>query len=142
MAAAGANVWVIRCDDGGLYVRLDDGSGLARSNQIDPTTLSTVLARAAGGRDWPQLLTGLPIGGFTGTLDDRFEDSAAAGAGVVRAKTGTLTGVHSLAGYTLDARGVPVVFAVLTDDTEGINPFETQAALDRVAAALASCTCG
>lgn len=123
-------------------LRLDDGSGLARSNRIDPSTLSAVLARAVEGRDWPELLAGLPIGAFTGTLDDRFDDSAAAGAGVVRAKTGTLTGVHSLAGYALDARGVTLTFAVLADDTEGINPVETQAALDRVAAALASCTCG
>ena len=123
-------------------LRLDDGSGLARSNRIDPTTLATVVARSVEGRDWPELLAGLPVGGFTGTLDDRFDGAGAAGAGLVRAKTGTLTGVHSLAGYVLDARGVPMAFAVLADDTEGIGPLDSQDALDRVAAALASCTCG
>lgn len=121
---------------------LDDGSGLACSNRIDPTTLTTVLARAITGSDWSPLLAGLPVGGFSGTLEDRFDDDTSGGAGLVRAKTGTLTGVHSLAGYVLDARGVPMAFAVMVDDTEGIGPLDSQRSIDRVAAALAGCTCG
>ena len=61
---------------------------------------------------------------------------------MVRAKTGTLTGVHSLAGYALDAGGRPVVFAVMADRTSKVAPLQAQAALDKVAAAIAACTCG
>jgi D-alanyl-D-alanine carboxypeptidase/D-alanyl-D-alanine-endopeptidase (penicillin-binding protein 4) len=50
--------------------------------------------------------------------------------------------VHSLAGYVTDRDGTPLVFAVMTDDTEDVNPFVTQAAVDDVAAALAGCSCG
>lgn len=123
-------------------LELNDGSGLSRANAVDPTTLAEVVAAAIRGDHWPELLPGLPVGGFLGSLDDRYDGSASAGAGVVRAKTGTLTGVHSIAGYVTDARGVPLAFALMVDDTEDINPFETQAALDDVAAALAACECG
>lgn len=123
-------------------LELNDGSGLSRQNAIDPTTLAQVVAAAIRGDHWPELLPGLPVGGFLGSLDDRYDGSAAAGAGVVRAKTGTLTGVHSIAGYVTDARGVPLAFALMVDDTGDINPLETQAALDDVAAALATCECG
>ena len=58
--------------------------------------------------------------------------------GMVRAKTGTLTGVHSLAGYAIDAGGRPVVFAVMADRTSKVAPLQAQAALDKVAAAIAA----
>ena len=86
------------------------------------------------------LISDLAVGGFTGTLARRF-GKADAGRGVVRGKSGTLTGVHSLAGYVTDRSGTPIAFAVMTDRTKAINPFVTEAALDRVAAALAECTC-
>lgn len=121
---------------------LQDGSGLSRGNRISPTTLASVVAKAVAGQRWPGLLEGLPVGGFSGTLADRFSGASGAGAGLVRAKTGTLTGVHSIAGYVLDARGVPLAFAVMVDRTEKLNALRTQAGIDRVAAALADCSCG
>jgi D-alanyl-D-alanine carboxypeptidase/D-alanyl-D-alanine-endopeptidase (penicillin-binding protein 4) len=66
-----------------------------------------------------------------------------AGAGVVRAKTGTLTSVSTLAGLVQDKDGRLLAFALLADrvgpttaDTE-----RAEAALDRAASALASCGC-
>ena len=54
---------------------------------------------------WP-LSTGLPVAGVTGTLAERFSTAGTdAGRGVVRAKTGTLTGVDALAGLMRDAEG-------------------------------------
>jgi len=47
----------------------------------------------------------------------------------------------ALAGYVTDRSGTPIVFAVMTDRTKSVNPFVTEDALDRVAAALADCTC-
>ena len=95
-----------------------DGSGLARGSRISPAALAELLV-AAGGREraklWP-LVTGLPVAAFYGTLADRFGGATPGrGAGFVRAKTGTLTGVSALAGVVEDADGRLLVFAVLAD---------------------------
>jgi D-alanyl-D-alanine carboxypeptidase/D-alanyl-D-alanine-endopeptidase (penicillin-binding protein 4) len=119
---------------------LHDGSGLSRQNRIAPQTLAEVVAAAARSSRTDSLVSDLAVGGFTGTLTRRF-GKADAGLGVVRGKSGTLTGVHSLAGYVTDRSGTPIVFAVMTDRTKSVNPFITEDALDRVAAALADCSC-
>jgi D-alanyl-D-alanine carboxypeptidase/D-alanyl-D-alanine-endopeptidase (penicillin-binding protein 4) len=56
----------------------------------------------------------------------------------VRAKTGTLTGVSSLAGTVLDADGRVLVFALLSN---GPNPADVRPRLDTLAAALRPCGC-
>ncbi|THJ75574.1 D-alanyl-D-alanine carboxypeptidase, partial [Candidatus Frankia alpina] len=74
-----------------------------------------------------------------GTLNDRYATAdTAPGAGDVRAKTGTLRNVSSLAGQLVDADGRLLLFAILSpaEETGG-----TKAALDRVPAALADCGC-
>lgn len=119
---------------------LTDGSGLSRKNRISPTTLAETVAAAMTSPRTAGLVADLAVGGFTGTLKGRFE-TAKDGRGTVRGKSGTLTGVHSLAGYVTDRTGTPIAFAVMTDRTSAINPFATQAALDRVVAALADCAC-
>lgn len=116
-----------------------DGSGLARGSAVPATLITGALALAAG-PDHPELrsvVTGLPVAAFTGTLADRFGESSA--AGLVRAKTGTLTGVSALAGVVVAADGVGYAFAVLADDVG--NTLSARAALDDVAAALAGCGC-
>ncbi|MBX9364500.1 D-alanyl-D-alanine carboxypeptidase, partial [Streptomyces sp. WAC04114] len=82
--------------------------------------------------------TGLPVAGFTGTLTSRYTDGA---SGVVRAKTGTLSGVHTLAGTLVDEDGRLLAFAFMANGTDGILPTTTQKALDRIATALAACGC-
>ncbi|RYZ25595.1 MAG: D-alanyl-D-alanine carboxypeptidase/D-alanyl-D-alanine-endopeptidase, partial [Propionibacteriaceae bacterium] len=119
---------------------LNDGSGLSRKNRISATTLAETMVQASARPRLSSALSGLPVGGFSGTLENRYDRSDA--RGVVRAKTGTLTGVHSLAGIVTLSGGRPVAFAVMADDTEQVNPFVTQAALDRVAASMATCACG
>lgn len=122
-------------------LRLDDGSGLSRDNRVAPSTLVQTLDAALGSSQASGLVADLPVSGFTGTLVTRFADLAAA-RGAVRAKTGTLTGIHSLAGYATDADGRPVLFAVMTDRADEDQPLQAQAALDQVAAAIATCSCG
>ena len=56
------------------------------------------VAGAATARAPRPVVTGLPVGGFTGSLAFRFDQAPDAGVGRVRAKTGTLGGVRSLAG--------------------------------------------
>lgn len=124
-------------------VALNDGSGLHNGNTIPPLTLVRLLSLAAS-EQHPALrpvLTGLPVAGFTGTLDKRYGagSGAADAAGLVRAKTGTLSGVNTLAGTVVDADGRLLAFAVMTRTAA---PAETaRAAMDRIAARLLSCGC-
>ncbi len=123
---------------------LYDGSGLSRANRIAPTTLIDVLrlATSPGRPDLRAVLTGLPVAGFTGSLADRFAGPSPQARGRVRAKTGTLTGVHSLAGIAVGPDGVPMLFALMTDRVKLPDNTEAQAAVDDAAAALGACRCG
>jgi D-alanyl-D-alanine carboxypeptidase/D-alanyl-D-alanine-endopeptidase (penicillin-binding protein 4) len=127
-----------RIDTSGL--KLFDGSGLSRRNRVAPTTLAEILRAASERPRTSSLISDLPVSGFTGTLVKRFANLPGA-RGLVRAKTGTLTGVHSLAGYAVDAEGGPIIFALMADHTSKVASVTAEAALDRVAAALATCSC-
>ncbi|WP_405880135.1 MULTISPECIES: D-alanyl-D-alanine carboxypeptidase/D-alanyl-D-alanine-endopeptidase [unclassified Streptomyces] len=118
----------------------NDGSGLNRDDRLTADLLTALLVKA-GDPAHPELrpvLTGLPIAAFTGTLTSRYTDATGA-AGVVRAKTGTLTGVNTLAGTVVDKDGQLLAFAFMASDTT--NTLEAQAALDHTATALAACGC-
>jgi len=122
--------------------RLAGGSGLGTHTAIPAHTIVRLLVVAAD-PDHPELrplLTGLPVAGASGTLADRFAGPALSrGAGAVRAKTGTLTGVSALAGTVVDADGRLLAFAVLADAVPATDP--ARVALDTVAANLAGCGC-
>jgi D-alanyl-D-alanine carboxypeptidase/D-alanyl-D-alanine-endopeptidase (penicillin-binding protein 4) len=121
-------------------VVLLDGSGLARGSTIPPDTLARLLLLAADGQHpaLASVLDGLPVAGFSGTLADRFgtgrPDPA---AGVVRAKTGTLTGVSALAGTT-SVGGHPVVFVVMSDRVPVGATLQARDDLDRFTAVLSA----
>ncbi|TJZ42775.1 D-alanyl-D-alanine carboxypeptidase/D-alanyl-D-alanine-endopeptidase [Streptomyces piniterrae] len=117
-----------------------DGSGLDRADKVSAALLSHLLLQASA-PDHPALrpvLTGLPVAAFTGTLSGRYAGQTA-GAGAVRAKTGTLTGVNTLAGTVVDADGRLLVFAFMTSGTGSAQG--AQEALDRLASAVANCGC-
>ncbi|WP_243745087.1 D-alanyl-D-alanine carboxypeptidase/D-alanyl-D-alanine endopeptidase [Streptomyces hainanensis] len=119
--------------------RLVDASGLDREGRVTADLLTRALAVAAD-PERPELraaLTGLPVAGFSGTLAGRYDEGGAgvAGAGVVRAKTGTLTGVNSLAGTVATSDGRVLAFAFLASETR--DPAAAESALDEAAAALA-----
>ena len=116
-----------------------DASGLSRDNLVSPQSLVDVLSVASESELFRPILGGLPVAGFDGTLSDRFlEPPEDRGAGIVRAKTGTLTGISTIAGMTTTCAGELVFFAFLADEV----PFDTEAAreaLDRAATALTIC---
>jgi D-alanyl-D-alanine carboxypeptidase/D-alanyl-D-alanine-endopeptidase (penicillin-binding protein 4) len=121
-------------------VKIADGSGLSTDDRLTAQLLTAVLALAAQ-PDQPALhalFTGLPVAGYSGTLAGRFRSPSANPAdGTLRAKTGTLPGINSLAGYVMTSGGRLLGFAVLADHvTAGILPAE--AAVDRIGTALAA----
>ena len=123
---------------------LADGSGLSRTNRISPSLLTDLIALAGDGSrpELAAIFGGLPVAAWSGTLADRYAGAAAkAGAGVVRAKTGTLTGVHAIAGVVTTADGRLLSFAVLTDRVPADGLDSARSALDRIAAKLATCGC-
>lgn len=119
-----------------------DGSGLSRDNRATTALLARTLFAASQRERTKVLLARLPVAGFVGTLADRFDEDAMRGLGLVRAKTGTLSGVHGLAGVTVDADGNGIIFAALGNETPETTPLATQDALDQIAAALTACECG
>lgn len=121
-----------------------DGSGLSRQNLMRPETEMQTL-RAASAAANPELraaLTGLPVAGFTGSLKDRFAHGPPGALGRVRAKTGTLSGVHGLAGLTADADGTQMVFVIVADQVKPLQSYKAEVLIDRIAGALGACHCG
>lgn len=122
---------------------LYDGSGLSRRNRVSTTTMLGLIQHAAGpdGAAMRSLVTGMPVAGFTGSLTYRFAEGPAVARGLVRAKTGTLTGVHALAGIAVGRDHRPMAFVFAADRSPPEEKYDAQEALDRAAAALAVCLC-
>ena len=120
-------------DPAGLQVV--DGSGLSRRDTLAPDTLVGVLERMydpTGASPW---MTGLPVAGRDGTLENRFRNTAA--EGVLRGKTGTMSNIRTLAGYVTTKDGEPLAFAIMLNNFEGTGA-QAQAAIDAIAIRLAS----
>jgi D-alanyl-D-alanine carboxypeptidase/D-alanyl-D-alanine-endopeptidase (penicillin-binding protein 4) len=100
-------------------IRMVDGSGLSRGDQISPHQLTTVMR---GVRDKPWFKTwynALPIAGKSkrmvgGTL--RYRMTGTAAAGNLHGKTGSLTGASGLSGYVTDSDGTKLVFSMLSNN--------------------------
>jgi D-alanyl-D-alanine carboxypeptidase/D-alanyl-D-alanine-endopeptidase (penicillin-binding protein 4) len=117
-----------------------DASGLAAADRISTATLARVLRITAMTPRLRTVLAALPVAGWSGTLAGRYRvGPARAAAGVIRAKTGTLTAVSSLAGLVHDRSGRLLAFAFIADRAQ--SNAVADAALDRLAARLAGCGC-
>lgn len=112
-----------------------DGSGLSRRNAIAPDALVAVLQRMYDATAASPWMTALPIAGRDGTLAGRMMGTAAEGN--VRAKTGTMSNIRTLAGYVRTRDGENLAFAVLSDQFEGPGAAATTA-VDRIAVRLAT----
>jgi len=126
-------------------VALSDGSGLSRKNRLTPSVLTDVLRLAAGGShpELADLLVGLPVAAWSGTLRERYRSPAAGGqigAGVVRAKTGTLAGVNAISGVLTTADGRLLAFALLAEKVP-VGKDRAEAGLDKITTTLAKCGC-
>jgi serine-type D-Ala-D-Ala carboxypeptidase/endopeptidase (penicillin-binding protein 4) len=91
-------------------VRVVDGTGLTTEDQFTCTTLVDLLTRPDTG---PVVRNSLAVAGQTGTLALRWRDTPVAGR--MRAKTGTLRNVTSLAGVVQPLPGGTVSFAYVAN---------------------------
>ena len=136
-AAAATTAALERIGISGLALR--DASGLSPLDRVQPLALARLLAQVAASPRYASVLSGLPVAGFDGTLGARFRRTPAAGR--VRAKTGTLDGVSALAGFVTTRTGGVLAFDVTADRVPKGGTLAAEAALDRVATAMAACGC-
>jgi D-alanyl-D-alanine carboxypeptidase/D-alanyl-D-alanine-endopeptidase (penicillin-binding protein 4) len=130
-------------------ISLVDGSGLSPSDAIAPQTLIGVLRLAASTPKLRGAITGLPVAGFSGTLSAGGSAFGGIGGiaggtarGVVRAKTGNLATVATLAGLVYDRSGDLLLFAIMAPQVPGADQLQQAAdAIDAAAAGLARCGC-
>jgi D-alanyl-D-alanine carboxypeptidase/D-alanyl-D-alanine-endopeptidase (penicillin-binding protein 4) len=96
-----------------------NGSGLFDANLFSAEQLVTVLVSAyLDATIRPEFVSQLATGGVDGTIRDRYAKPPT--KRFVRAKTGTLNSVSSLAGYVFDAQGRrPIAFAILVTNADG-----------------------
>jgi D-alanyl-D-alanine carboxypeptidase/D-alanyl-D-alanine-endopeptidase (penicillin-binding protein 4) len=147
--AAGADAAELRRLGITTPLSLVDGSGLSPDDAIAPTTLIRVLALATSTPRLRGAVTGLPVAGFSGTLTAGgsvfggvAEVAKGTARGVVRAKTGNLATVATLAGLVYDRSGDLLLFAIMAPRVPSAEQLPQAAgALDAAAAGLATCGC-
>ncbi len=96
--------------------KIIDGSGLSRKNLISPQALVQLLKAVDKTNYKTEFRASLPIAGQTGTLRNRFRNTPA--AGIVQAKTGTMTGVVALAGHINPPGYEPLVFSIIVNQSD------------------------
>lgn len=119
----------------GLVVQ--DGSGLSPLNQVSPSYIAMLLSEIARG-DGPlaSLRESLPVAGVDGSLDDRFAGANALAHERVQAKTGSITGVRSLAGFVTGDDDEPLAFAFFSQGKVGE---EARVAIESLVTAVYGC---
>ena len=122
-------------------LKLVDGSGLSGRNRLTASSLTEVLDISLGDVRLDALIDGLPVAGRSGTLINRFAAPPASCArGEVAAKTGSLTGVSTLAGVTQGSDGQWRSFAIMVNQRPSAYPSaSTSLAIDTVAAIVQGC---
>jgi len=120
---------------------LYDGSGLSRADRLTTLQLATIVDHGIDARTqttlWP-LKAGLPTAARSGTLADRFTTAASkCAAGRVFAKTGTLSDVVSLAGWTTGADGRIKTFAFVVNGKTSTTTLKQD--VDMLAATVTGC---
>jgi D-alanyl-D-alanine carboxypeptidase/D-alanyl-D-alanine-endopeptidase (penicillin-binding protein 4) len=110
-------------------VQLDEGSGLSRRNVVTPRAVVQLLRHMRKSAVWEAWQAALPIGGVDGTLQSRFTQGASHGR--VRAKTGSLRGVHALAGYVPTAGGQTFAFTIYGNQLAGSQGGVARKTIDR-----------
>jgi D-alanyl-D-alanine carboxypeptidase/D-alanyl-D-alanine-endopeptidase (penicillin-binding protein 4) len=118
-----------------LVVR--DGSGLSASNSVTPLAIASLLTEvSATTGSFSSLLDGLPVAGVDGSLETRFTGPNEVARAQVVAKTGSISGVRSLAGFVNAGDEDRLVFAFFS---EGVVGDDTRTALEALVVGLNTC---
>ena len=116
-----------------------DASGLSKENRVTATMMGQLLYQLRKDPKYTLFYESLPVGGVSGTLLSRFLTTAPNAVGLVRAKTGTLNGTVTLAGY-VESTDREYVFVTLADDISRGNAAseKARAAIDRILGRIAA----
>lgn len=116
-----------------------DASGLSKQNRITAQLMADLLYKMHKEEKFAPIYNSLPIGGVSGTLRNRFIDTAPSAVGLIRAKTGTLNGTATLAGF-VQSTDREYVFVLLADEIAKGNSAlnKARAAIDKVLGRVAS----
>jgi D-alanyl-D-alanine carboxypeptidase/D-alanyl-D-alanine-endopeptidase (penicillin-binding protein 4) len=115
----------------GGRVRMENGSGLSRSNRASPRNVGRFLVAMNGHPDRRHFRRSLPLAGRQGTVGERMNGTAAEGR--CRVKTGTLIGVSTLSGYCRAGHGL-VAFSILMNSVDITTAHRAQ---DKMASLIA-----
>jgi len=128
--------FTIKWSDNALADRLARLSSRAAGNAFNAAQL---LFKVRKDEKYKLLYTSLPVGGVSGTLRSRFLTTAPNAIGLVRAKTGTLNGTVTLAGY-VESTDREYVFVTLADEIPRGASAEkkARAAIDRLIGRIAA----
>jgi serine-type D-Ala-D-Ala carboxypeptidase/endopeptidase (penicillin-binding protein 4) len=110
---------------------LHDGSGLSRLDMISPELLARLLVFGLQMKPAEAFKDSLPVAGVDGTMGGRLKNFS----GKVLAKTGSITYVHSLAGYAKTS-GEPVAFVIFCNNETSKK--EVTVLIDAITAEIAS----
>jgi len=116
----------------GIHPRLNDGSGLSRSDLTTPLQVVTLLRGMASNS---RFTASLAVAGETGTLQHEMRGTYAQGR--CRGKTGTLHDVSNVVGYCRSRDGHTLAFALMMN---GIVPDYAHPIQNRMTVALAKYT--
>ena len=122
---------------------LYDGSGLSRSDRLSAAQLVALVTQMFDPAKvaFTPLASSLPVAGVSGTLRASFGRYSRAPSscanGLVRAKTGTLDDVVSLAGYTTGADGRVKAFAFVVNGMG--DSLALKQRVDNLAATVTGC---
>lgn len=108
---------------------LMDGSGLSRRDLVTPAAVARLLVYARH-QPWGQAYEeSLPAAGVDGSLSERFLKTPT--AGLIHAKTGTLSHTNALSGYGQTLRGRRFVFSIFCNN-HNLPPAKVLAAIDSI----------
>jgi D-alanyl-D-alanine carboxypeptidase len=91
-----------------------DASGLSKENRVTANQVAQLLVKIRTDERFVPLINGFPISGISGTLRNRFTETAPDAVGLVKAKTGTLSNTTNLAGY-VESGDREYAFVIISD---------------------------
>lgn len=93
---------------------IKDASGLSQENRVTAKQVAQLLVKIKSDDRFVPLINALPVSGISGTLRNRFTETAPEAVGLVKAKTGTLRDTTNLAGY-VESGDREYAFVIISD---------------------------